>query len=187
LNGKPVVVLSNNDGCVIARSNEAKDLGIKMGQVFYMIEQDLKKNKVSIFSSNYALYGDMSARVMTNLARFAEKVEVYSIDECFLDLKGFSNLTEYATEIRSSVIRNTGIPVSVGVAPTKTLAKVANKLCKKTGGVCVLDNEPAISKALAEYDVADLWGVGRAYAAKLKKEGVYTAADLRNKPIGFIK
>ena len=125
LNGRPVVVLSNNDGCVIARSNEAKELGIEMGAVFFKIEAQLKQQGVSVFSSNYALYGDMSARVMTNLARFSPQVEVYSIDECFLDLDGFSNLNGYAHEIRNSVIQNTGIPVSVGVAPSKTLAKVA--------------------------------------------------------------
>lgn len=186
LNGRPVVVLSNNDGCVIARSNEAKTLGVKMGAVFYMIEDELKRNNVNIFSSNYALYGDISARVMTNLARFSPEVEVYSIDECFLNLKGFNDLYNYAHEIRNSIIQNTGIPVSVGIAPSKTLAKVANKLCKTSGGVRVLDSEEAIKNALRDYDVGDLWGVGRAYANKLRKEGVETAEDLRNKPIGFI-
>lgn len=187
LNRRPVVVLSNNDGCVIARSNEAKALDIKMGAVFYMIEEELKRNNVAVFSSNYALYGDISARVMTNLGRFSPKVEVYSIDECFLDLGGFSNLNDYGHKIRNSVIQNTGIPVSVGIAPSKTLAKVANKLCKKTGGVCVLDSDEAITNALKDFDVGDLWGVGRAYANKLRKEGVETAGDLRNKPIGFIR
>src|SRR5690606_23055901 len=107
LNGRPVIVLSNNDGCIIARSNEAKALDIKMGAVFYMIEEELKRNNVNVFSSNYALYGDISARVMTNLGRFSPKVEVYSIDECFLDLRGFSDLNGYAHEIRNSIIQNT--------------------------------------------------------------------------------
>ena len=186
-NGRPVIVLSNNDGCVIARSNEAKALGIKMGAVFYMMEEMIKEHQILVFSSNYTLYGDMSARVMNNLARFAPAVEVYSIDECFLDLTGMTDLEAYAHRIRHSVIRNTGIPVSVGIAPTKTLAKLANKMCKHTGGVCVLDTEEKIRQAVETYQVEDLWGIGRAYAAKLITMGINTAADLRNMPIGFIQ
>ena len=185
--GRPVVVLSNNDGCVIARSNEAKDLGIKMGAVFYMMEEEITKHNIVVFSSNYTLYGDMSARVMTNLARFSPDVEVYSIDECFLGLSGFPNLEAYAHEIRNAIIQNTGIPVSVGIAPSKTLAKLANKLCKRTGGVCVLDTDEKITEALQDYEVGDLWGIGRAYADKLNELGIFTAADLRNQPIGFVK
>lgn len=186
-NGRPVIVLSNNDGCVIARSNEAKLLGIKMGAVFYMIEDIIKEHKIAVFSSNYTLYGDMSARVMTNIARFSPDVEVYSIDECFITLPVYSDFEEYAHTIRDSIIKNTGIPVSVGIAPTKTLAKLANKMCKKTGGVCVLDTEERIRLALNDYQVEDLWGVGRAYAAQLIKLGINTAADFRQLPIGFVK
>ena len=185
--GKPIIVLSNNDGCVIARSNEAKDLGITMGAVFYMIEDEIKNHKINVFSSNYTLYGDMSARVMTNLARFSPEVEVYSIDECFLALTGIADLERYAHLIRNSVIQNTGIPVSVGIAPTKTLAKLANKMCKRTGGICVLDTPEKISEAVKDYPVEDLWGIGRAYARQLILLGIETAADLRNQPIGFVQ
>jgi len=185
--GKPIIVLSNNDGCVIARSNEAKDLGITMGAVFYMIEEDIKKHKINVFSSNYTLYGDMSARVMTNLARFSTEVEVYSIDECFLGLTGIFDLERYAHLIRNSIIQNTGIPVSVGIAPTKTLAKLANKMCKRTGGLCVLDTEEKITAAVKEYNVEDIWGIGRAYAKQLILLGIETAADLRDQPIGFVQ
>lgn len=186
-NGVPVIVLSNNDGCVIARSNEAKTLGIKMGAVFYQIEQEIKDHKIAVFSSNYTLYGDMSARVMTNIARFSPEVEVYSIDECFIKVPIKAGYEKFAHKIRNTIIRNTGIPVSVGIAPTKTLAKLANKMCKRTGGVCVLDTEETIAAALQEYQVEDLWGVGRAYATQLIKLGINTAADLRNMPIGFVK
>jgi len=187
LKGKPIIVLSNNDGCVIARSNEAKDLGISMGAVFYMIQEEIKNHKINVFSSNYTLYGDMSARVMTNLARFSTDVEVYSIDECFIGLTGISDLGNYAHKIRNSIIRNTGIPVSVGIAPTKTLAKLANKMCKRTGGVCVLDTEEKITAAVQDYDVEDLWGIGRAYSKQLILMGIETAADLRNLPLGFVQ
>jgi DNA polymerase V len=187
LKGKPIIVLSNNDGCVIARSNEAKDLGITMGAVFHMIQEEIKNDKINVFSSNYTLYGDMSARVMTNLARFSPEVEVYSIDECFLGLTGVPDLEKYAHEIRNSVIQNTGIPVSVGIAPTKTLAKLANKMCKRTGGVCVLDTPDKITDAVKDYQVEDLWGIGRAYAKQLILLGIETAADLRNQPIGFVQ
>lgn len=187
LKGCPVIVLSNNDGCVIARSNEAKSLGIKMGAVFYMIQDLIEEYKIAVFSSNYRLYGDMSARVMTNIARFSPDVEVYSIDECFMTLPVYSKFEDFAHQLRSSVIQNTGIPVSVGIAPTKTLAKLANKMCKKTGGVCILDTDDKISLALNEYQVEDLWGVGRAYATQLIKLGINTAADFRNLPIGFVK
>jgi len=185
--GRPVIVLSNNDGCVIARSNEAKALNIKMGAVFYMIQDVIKEHNIAVFSSNYTLYGDMSARVMTNIARFSPDVEVYSIDECFITLPVRSKFNDYAHKIRKSVIKNTGIPVSVGVAPSKTLAKVANRMCKHTGGICVLDTEEKITAALNVYPIEDLWGIGRAYASQLIKSGINTAADFRNLPIGFVK
>lgn len=187
LNGKPVVVLSNNDGCIIARSNEAKALGFKMGDVFHLVQDKIKEHQVHVFSSNYALYGDMSARVMTILARFSPKVEVYSIDECFADMTGFADLDSYAHTIRNTVIRNTGIPVSVGIAPSKTLAKLANRMCKKTGGTCVLESDEEITAALKDFEVGDLWGIGRRYAKKLNEFGVLTALDLRNLPLEFVK
>ncbi|RZM17801.1 MAG: Y-family DNA polymerase, partial [Pedobacter sp.] len=186
-NGVPVIVLSNNDGCVIARSNEAKACGIAMGAPFFKIREEIKQHHIAVFSSHYTLYGDISARVMTNLARFTPNVEVYSIDECFLGLTGFNNLTEYAKEIRDAVIYNTGIPISVGVAPTKVLAKVANKTSKKHNGVMVLETEDQISEALADYPVEDLWGVGRQFAHKLIKGGIETAAQFRALPMDWIQ
>jgi len=186
-NGLPIIVLSNNDGCVIARSNEAKACGITMGAPYFKIRGEIKKHNIAVFSSHYTLYGDISARVMTNLARFTPDVEVYSIDECFLGLSGFSNLTSYGVEIRETVIQNTGIPISVGIAPTKVLAKVANKTAKKHNGVMVLETEQEIKDALAEYPVEDLWGVGRQFAHKLIKEGIETAAQFRALPIDWVQ
>ena len=140
---RPVVVLSNNDGCIIARSEEAKALGIKMGTPEFKCRDLLKKHDVSVFSSNYALYGDMSSRVMRLLAKLAPEIEVYSIDEAFLDMTSFTrfDLQDYARHIRQTIRQHTGIPVCVGIAPTKTLAKIANRLAKKNPdyhGVCVL-------------------------------------------------
>lgn len=187
LNGQPIIVLSNNDGCVIARSNEAKAAGIPMGAPFYQIRELIQEQKVAVFSSHYTLYGDMSARVMTNLARFSPEVEVYSIDECFLSLAGFSDLESYATTIRTSVIKSTGIPISLGVAPSKVLAKVANKLAKKNNGVLVLDSPEKITSTLHSYPVEDLWGVGRQYANKLIGMGIKTASQLRNLPLEWVQ
>jgi len=186
-NGVPVIVLSNNDGCVIARSNEAKACGIAMGAPFFKIREEIKKHNIAVFSSHYTLYGDISARVMTNLARFTPEVEVYSIDECFLGLSGFDNLQDYGVEIRETVINNTGIPISVGIAPTKVLAKVANKTSKKHNGVMVLETEQEINDALADYPVEDLWGVGRQFAHKLIKDGIETAAQFRALPVDWIQ
>ena len=186
-NGMPVVVLSNNDGCVIARSNEAKACGIAMGAPYFKIREEIKKHQIAVFSSHYTLYGDISSRVMTNLARFTPEVEVYSIDECFLGLNGFSNLQDYAQKIRKTVIDNTGIPISVGIAPTKVLAKVANKTSKKHNGVMVLETQEQIAKALAEYPVEDLWGVGRQFSHKLIKGGIETAAQFRQLPMDWVQ
>lgn len=159
-NGIPIVVLSNNDGCVIARSNEAKAIGIKMGAVYYQIQKEIKEYGIAVFSSHYTLYGDISPRVMTNIARFTPDVEVYSIDECFFGLKGFDQLNAYAKLIRETVIRNTGIPISLGVAPTKVLAKVANKRAKKANGVIVLDTNEKITAILKDFPVQDLGALG---------------------------
>lgn len=183
----PIVVLSNNDGCVIARSNEAKALGIKMGAVFYQIRDVIAQHQIAVFSSHYTLYGDMSARVMTNLARFTPEVEVYSIDECFLGFDGYNDLETYGHLVRNTVIRNTGIPISLGIAPSKVLAKVANKTAKKNNGVMVLDTDEKIKNILADYPVEDLWGIGRQYAHKLIAMGVETAAQLRALPIAWVQ
>ena len=153
LNGKPIVVLSNNDGCVIARSAEAKVLGIPMGEPAYKLKDLIESKQVYVFSSNYVLYGDMSQRVMNTIATFAPEMEIYSIDEAFLLLDGFENIDmkEYGEKVVRTVTRNTGIPVSMGVAATKTLAKVANKFAKKYKnykGVCIIDTDEKREKAL---------------------------------------
>ncbi|MFD3003513.1 Y-family DNA polymerase [Pontibacter toksunensis] len=182
LNGKPVVVLSNNDGCVIARSNEAKALGIQMGEPLFKIRNLVDNRHVHAFSSNYVLYGDMSDRVMQTLSMFTPNVEIYSIDECFLDLGDFYDidLFSYAWNIKRTVQQWTGIPVSLGVAPTKALAKVANKLAKKSSkakGVLVLTDPYHIRKALEATKIEDVWGIGTQYAKFLKKRNIHTAYD----------
>lgn len=182
LNGRPVVVLSNNDGCVIARSNEAKKLGIGMGDPYFKIRDLLKRNNVAVFSSNFVLYGDMSRRVMSLLKKFVSATEVYSIDEAFLDFTGMdeSRLDELGREIARTVKRHTGIPVSIGIAPTKTLAKIASKLCKqypKLEGCCFMHRPEDIEKVLRKFPIEDVWGIGRRYARMLKANGVDTAWD----------
>ena len=182
LNGRPVIVLSNNDGCVIARSNEAKALGIEMGRPYFEIREMVRRHGIAVFSSNYTLYGDMSARVMDTLRGYTSDVEVYSIDEAFCDLSGFvqGGLEEHGRLLRQKVKQWTGIPVSVGIAATKTLAKAANKIAKKEGGVLVLDRPEAVEAALSRLDVEDVWGIGRQWGALLRGEGIVTALDLRN-------
>ncbi|MFD2245212.1 Y-family DNA polymerase [Pontibacter ruber] len=192
LEGKPIVVLSNNDGCIIARSNEAKALGIQMGEPAFKAKDVIEQHDVQVFSSNYTLYGDMSARVMQTLAQFTPNLEVYSIDEAFLDLGNFygRDLNHYAQEMRNTVKTWTGIPVSVGIAPTKTLAKLANRLSKKSkkaDGVLVLTDERHIEEALRRTEVGDVWGIGRRYAQKLAGFGIHTALDLRNASDAFVK
>ena len=181
LNNKPVVVLSNNDGCVIARSNEAKRLGIKMGEPVFKIKSLIKENNVKVFSTNFSLYGDLSKRVMTTLKSEVKSVEVYSIDEAFLDFSDHLNL-DRLIYIRNKVKKWTGIPISIGVAPTKTLAKVANYMAKKhkEKGVFILENEDLIKKVLKNFSVQDLWGVGRKYSRKLNQLNIYNALQLRN-------
>ncbi|GAA4461795.1 Y-family DNA polymerase [Nibrella saemangeumensis] len=185
LEGKPVIVLSNNDGCVVARSNQAKELGITMGKPLFQIEDVIKAHQVKIFSSTYPLYGDMSARVMGILGRFVEEVEIYSIDEAFLNLAGYDRVypdrVALAQQIRSTVAQWTRIPVSVGIAPTKTLAKVANWYAKRElmhNGVLELTDPSAIQAALEEFAVEELWGVGHRYAGLLKRNGIKTAWQL---------
>lgn len=187
LHGQPVVVLSNNDGCIIARTDEAKALGFDMAGPYFKIRPLIEQHNVAVFSSNYNLYGDMSWRVMEVLKSLAgeEHVEVYSVDEAFLDLHHFTSaqLQELAVDIRRSVAAWTGIQVSIGVAPTKTLSKVANRLAKKdklrTDCIILLDSEEKIRDALLRTPVRDVWGIGSRYADKLELFGVETAWDLR--------
>ena len=181
LNGKPVLILSNNDGCVIARSNEAKALGIPMGAPAFKFKDEIEKGKVHVYSSNFALYGDMSNRVMTILGTFCPKMEIYSIDEAFLDFSGFDlyDLEALGRDIRKRVLQWTGIPVSVGFAHTKALAKVANRIAKKftdrTGGVYTIDTEEQRIKALKWLKIEDVWGIGRQHARRLKEMNVLNA------------
>lgn len=191
-NGRPVVVLSNNDGCVIARSNEVKALGIKMGVPAYQIKNEIERHGIGVFSSNYTLYGDMSNRVMTLLSSYSPNVEVYSIDECFLNFSGFElyRLKEYGENIVRTVTKGTGIPVSMGIAPTKTLAKVANKFAKKYKGykgVCVIDTEEKRIEALKRTEIGDVWGIGRRHAKRLEKFGVINAYDFTQMPGNWVR
>ena len=192
LEGRPVIVLSNNDGCVIARSNEAKALGIKMGQPFYQIREQARRNGVTVFSANNTLYGDMSARVMATLRRLAPEIEVYSIDEAFLNLQGLdlATLADQGREMARVARRNTGIPVSIGIAPTKTLAKVAAGLCKqypKLRNSCFMHRPEDIRKVLATYPIDKIWGVGRRYARMLQAAGIRTALDFTQAPPEWVQ
>lgn len=193
LNGKPVVVLSNNDGCVIARSNEAKELGIPMGAPAFKLKEAFAKNNITIFSSNYALYGDMSARVMTMLSTYAPQIEIYSIDEAFLDLSkcDFIDFATYGQQIKREVTKGSGIPISVGFAHTKVLTKVANKIAKKfdkeTGGVYSIDTDEKRIKALRWTKIGDVWGIGRRHAARLEAIGIKTAFDFTQLPDEWVR
>lgn len=187
LEGKPVVVLSNNDGCAIARSNEAKALGIAMGEPWFRMEKIARQHGIIALSSNYALYADMSARVMALLAEFSPRQEIYSIDECFLDLAGFApqSLPELGRRIRNTIRQNTGIPVCVGIAASKTLAKLANH-CAKKGlaggeGVCDFARLPENDRhtLFSTLPVAEVWGVGRRLAEQLANLGISTVQDLK--------
>jgi len=184
LNGKPVVALSNNDGCIISRSEEAKKLGIKMGQPIYQVKELVEKYKVAVFSSNYYLYGDLSQRVMDTLKTFSPSVEIYSIDEAFINFQGFDfdSLKEYGNSIVKTIKKNVGIPVSLGIAQTKTLAKVASKLCKKypkLQGCCLMYRPEDITKVLNSFPIEDIWGVGRKYSKMLKNNNIHTAEQFR--------
>jgi len=192
LEGKPVIVLSNNDGCAISRSNEAKALGIKMGANYFEIENLIKRHNVQVFSTNFVLYADMSMRVKGMLSKFCPEVENYSIDESFLNFVGFEkyNLKEYCTTIAQDVKQGTGIPVSIGVAPTKTLAKVANKYAKKYSGyksVCVIDSEEKRIKALQKFEIGDVWGIGRQHTKRLEEMGIKTAYDFTQMPQAWVR
>ena len=191
LEGRPIVVLSNNDGCVVARSNEAKALGIGMGVPAFEVEEVLKKNSVEVFSSNYTLYADMSSRVMETLSVFTPDIEIYSIDEAFLNLDGFQgSLTDYGRRIRRTVKQWTGMPVTVGIARTKTLTKIANRIAKKSAranGVLDLTDSACLETVLAEVPVEKVWTVGIRTAIKLKRAGIKTALALSKTDIGWIR
>ena len=173
--GKPVVVLSNNDGCIIARTSEAKALGVKMGEPFFQNREVLEKNHVHVFSSNYALYGDMSRRVMQVIARFAPAYEIYSIDECFLQVDGISDLADFGRAVQGAVLKETGIPCGVGIGQTKTLAKIANRQAKKAGGLLVL-TDPGTT--LRDLPLDEIWGIAGRLAQRLRALGITTALDL---------
>ena len=192
LQGKPVIVLSNNDGCAVARSNEAKALGIKMGDPLFKIRDIVEKHNVAVFSGNMALYGDMSQRVRWVLEEYAPSVEVYSIDEAFLDLRGMEGIDfdAYAKRISKECWRQTSIPVSVGIAPTKTLAKIASKLCKqypKLQGGCYMHRPQDIEKVLRKFPIEDVWGIGRKTARKLHERGFSTAWEFTQMDEGIVR
>ena len=191
LRDQPIVVLSNNDGCIVARSNEAKALGIPMGAPYFKNKALIKKHRVQVFSSNYSLYGDLSHRVMSVLQEAEPAVEIYSIDEAFISLPDNqqNDLTGQMRSLKKMVEKQVGIPVSIGIAPTKTLAKIANRFAKKDpqyGGVFELPDHAHLDKLLASVDVGDIWGVGRRSAKKLNHHGIYTALQLKNGNDSFI-
>jgi DNA polymerase V len=193
LRDRPVVILSNNDGCVIARSNEAKALGIPMGAPTYKFEKIFKQHNIQVFSSNYALYGDMSARVMNILGTFTPDVEIYSIDESFLEFTGFEDydMQAYCEKIKYVVEKSTGIPISIGLAPTKALSKIANRIAKKfsdrTKGIFIMKDDAARIKALKWLKIEDVWGIGRQHALRLKKHNIHTAYDFSELPDEWVR
>ncbi len=191
LNNKPVVVLSNNDGCIIARSNEAKAIGIAMGEPIFKVQDLVKKHQVQVYSANFCLYGDLSRRVMSTLSQFSPNMEVYSVDESFLSLDGFANhnLFDYAKTIRQTVRRNIGLPISIGIASTKTLAKIANRIAKKSaadGVFCFLDHQH-IDSCLEKTAVENVWGIGPGKSEVLKRHGIENALQLKQAQDSWIK
>lgn len=192
LEGRPVIVLSNNDGCVIARSNEAKRLGIKMGDPYFQLKTSIRQNNIAVFSANFVLYGDMSRRVMSLLRKNVPATEVYSIDEAFLDFTGIEadRLDEFGHRLARTVRRHTGIPISIGIAPTKTLAKIASKLCKqypKLNGCCYMHRPEDIEKVLRRCPIGDVWGVGRRWVQMLERHGIRTAWDFTQLPPDWVR
>ncbi|UXT53229.1 Y-family DNA polymerase (plasmid) [Agrobacterium tumefaciens] len=187
LRGKPVVVLSNNDGCAVARSDEAKALGIGMGEPAHLFRDKTREHGIRLFSSNYTLYGDISRRVAATISDFSPRTEVYSIDETFVDLSGFGGrMLDHAAEMRATVRQNVGIPTCVGIGPTKTMAKFANFIAKKNpvfGGVADLTDENMAAYCMARTDVSEVWGVGARTTAKLREISINTVAQLRDMPL----
>ena len=192
LQNKPVAILSNNDGCVISMSDEAKKLQLPFGAPIFKWEQFCKEKNITILSSNYPLYGDMSARVMNILRDFSPDIEVYSIDESFLEFKGFENydFTEYATKIRARILKWTGIPTCVGIAPTKALSKVANKIArsnlKQSKGICVINSDKNRIKALKWTKIGKVWGIGNRLEKRLQAKGIETAYDFTQLPSDWV-
>ena len=191
LENKPIIILSNNDGCVIARSNEAKALGIQMGEPYFKCQATCQTEGIHVFSSNYELYGDMSARVMALLSQFCPDMEVYSIDEAFLSFTSFNHyhLPTLATNMRQTIKQCTGIPVSIGIGPTKTLAKIANIVAKNhtKEGVFDLSDPELCRHILQQFPVAKIWGVGRRIAARLTAFNIHTAADLKKADLKLMR
>ena len=191
LEGRPAIVLSSNDGCIVARSDEAKALGVKMAQPAFQAKDLIERHRIAVISGNLQFYTDMSNRVMQVFGELAPGVEKYSIDECFLDLTGIpEDLTAFCHQLKHTVRQWTGLPVSIGIAETKTLAKIANRLAKtsaKTDGVLDLTGTRWRDRALASTEVSDVWGVGKRYAQKLGRNGVMTALDLVRRPDGWIR
>ncbi len=188
LDNRPVVVLSNNDGCIIARSDEAKQLGLKLAEPVFYKKKFIEENHVKCFSSNYTLYGDMSGRVMELLRAFAPHIEVYSIDEAFLDLTNINcDLEKLAADIKKTIFKNLGIPVSVGTGKTKTLAKIANKAAKQTGGIFIIKNDRHRDCVLRNTSIDKVWGIGRQYSKLLARKGVITAFDFSNLETNWLK
>jgi len=186
LKGVPVIVLSNNDGCAVARSDEAKALGIKMGEPLHLLRNKIEAHGVRVFSSNYTLYGDISRRVVEVYEDYTPNVEIYSIDECFLDFSGFRDRVTHARTMRRDVLRRVGVPVRVGIAATKTLAKCANDIAKKNpifAGVLDMTDPALADWLLPLVPVGDIWGIGRRTTAKLEGLGISTAAELRDMPL----
>ena len=192
LENQPIVVLSNNDGCVIARSNEAKALGIPMGAPEFKYRQQMKAQGIHVFSSNFPLYGDLSARVMRVLEKLSPSLEIYSIDEAFADMRGFNHydLYQHGANIRKTVHQWTGIPVSIGIASTKTLSKIANHVAKKTPkahGVFIFENQAQIDSVLKKIEIGNIWGVGRKWSASLRNNGILSAYDLAQADESWIR
>ena len=190
LDGNPIVVLSNNDGAIIARSEEAKRLAVKMGAPFYQIKDLIRQHNINVFSSNYTLYGDLSRRVMSILADQVPEIDVYSIDEAFLDLAGIDNLSDFGQKLVKTTSRSSGIPVSLGVAPTRTLAKLANSFAKRYPAynkVCIMDSDEKRIKALQKTPVGYIWGIGRQTTKTLEYYGIKTAYDLTQKSRSWVR
>ena len=192
LRGRPVVVLSNNDGCIVTLTAEAKALGLKRGTPLFKVRDVIEKNAVEVFSSNYELYGDMSSRMMRTIASLVPSIEVYSIDECFADVTGIESVTELGRMIRSRVLKWVGIPTCVGIAPTKTLAKLSNHIAKRYRIFEGVFNWTELTperqeKALSTIPAGDVWGVGRQISAALETMGITTALDLKNADEALIR
>ena len=192
LEGKPVVVLSNNDGCVVARSNEAKQLGIKAGTPYFKLQEQFPDQKIAVFSSNYELYAELTGRIVSIIRKEAPDYFRYSIDECFVYLNGMEqiNLKQWGENLHRRILRSVGMPVSIGIAPNKTLAKIASHFAKHYPGYrhcCLMDTDEKRIKALKLFPIDDVWGIGRRYTARLKEYGINTAYDFASKPQSWVR